>query len=215
MPWWGESVDERLIRLRRRPMQYDRLTRWLHAGIVLAVMIQLTSSQLMQVPQPGHSLAGTGIPFFSVHRWSGMCVLSLAVLHWLWGLSGHVTNGWGHLFPWFSRSRLGEVLSAIKAMPAWLQGKLPVGGQETIPLAGLVHGLGLLLITAMALTGSAIFFGMSPDGSMPRSLEPVRPIHGFIANFVWVYFFGHAGMAALHQWKGEPLITRMFNLAAR
>ena len=197
------------------PLKYHRVTRWLHAGIALAVVIQLGSSQLMEVPQPGRLLNGAGRTFFAVHRWSGLCVLTLLVLHWLWDLAGHVPYGWGHLYPWFSGPRLRKVLSAVKALRPWIRGQLPAGGEETAPLAGAVHGLGLLVATAMALTGSLIFFGMSADGYLSPFLDLVKAIHGFIANFIWAYFVGHVSMAMLHQWRGEPLIVRMFNLLAK
>ena len=196
-------------------MTYDRITRWLHAGIALAVLIQLVASQVMEVPRPGHLVNQTDVTFFSVHRWSGMGVLSLLVLHWLWGLAGHVAYGWGHLFPWFSGPRLRKLLSAVKAMPAWLLGKLAAESDETMPLAGAIHGLGLVVATAMALTGSIIFFGMPSQGSVSGYIEVVRKTHGFIANFIWLYFIGHVGMAVLHQWRGESLISNMFNLRAR
>ena len=196
-------------------MTYDRTTRWLHAGIALGVFIQLVSSQVMEVPQPGRLLSGAERSIFAVHRWSGMCVLSLLVLHWLWGLAGHVPYGWGHLYPWFSGPGLRKVLAAVKALPPWIRGQLPAGGEETAPLAGAVHGLGLLVASAMALTGSLIFFGMAADGSLNPSLEVVKAIHGFIASFIWAYFVGHVGMAMLHQWRGEPLLVRMFNLLAK
>ena len=196
-------------------MTYDRITRWLHAGIALAVVAQLASSQVMAVPQPGQLVNQAESTLFSVHRWSGICVLGLLALHWLWSLAGHVPYGWGHLFPWFSVTRLRKLLSALKAMPAWLLGKLPAESDETIPLAGAVHGLGLVVATAMALTGSLIFFGMPSQGSMSGYIGVVREIHGFIANFIWAYFVGHVGMAVLHQLRGESLISNMFNLIAR
>ena len=196
-------------------MTYDRTTRWLHAGVALAVVIQLGSSQVMEVPQPRQLLNGAGRLFFTIHRWSGMCVLTLLVLHWLWGFAGHVPYGWGHLYPWFSGPRLKKVLSALKAFPLWIRGQLSAGGEETVPLAGAVHGLGLLVATAMALTGSLIFFGMAADGSLSPILALVKEIHGFIANFIWAYFVGHVGMAMVHQWRREPLIARMFNLLAK
>ena len=196
-------------------MKYDRLTRWLHAGIALAVVTQLVSSQLMEVPQPGRLLNGTESRFFAIHQWSGMCVLSLLVFHWLWHLAGHVPFGWGHFYPWFSRVRLRKVLSAVKTLPPWIRGQLPAGGEETASLAGAVHGLGLLAATVMALTGATIFFGMAADGSMSGFVEVVKEIHGFMANFIWAYFVGHVGMAVLHHWRDEPLITKMFNLLVK
>ena len=66
----------------------------------------------------------------------------------------------------------------------------------------------------MVATGSTLFFGMAPDGSMPSAVKKVEEIHSFMANFIWVYFVGHVAMALFHQIKGVPLITDMFNLKA-
>jgi cytochrome b561 len=196
-------------------MKYDRMTRWLHAGIALGVMVQLFSSLFMDVPAPGRPLVETGYRFFAVHRWSGITVVTLVILHWLWGLSGHVAGGWGHLFPWFSRRRLRNLLSDIKDVPKWLQGAFPDQQEETIALAGAIHGLGLLAVSAMALSGTTIFLGMRPDGSMSRLVALVREGHMYMGNVLWVYFLGHVGIAVLHQWRGDRLITNMFNLLAK
>jgi cytochrome b561 len=196
-------------------MKYDRVIRWLHAGIALGVLIQLFSSLVMKPPEPGEALAGAGHTLFMVHRWSGISLFTLVVLHWLWELAGHVVGGWGHLFPWFSRNRFRALISDIKGIPQWLHGQFPDQQTQTIPLVGAVHGLGLLAVTGMILTGSTLFFGMAPDGSMPGVVKTVEELHEFIANFVWVYFVGHVAMALFHQWRGERLITNMFNLFAR
>jgi cytochrome b561 len=196
-------------------MKYDRITRWLHAGIAIGVMVQLFSSLFMNVPAPGRSFAETGYHFFSVHRWSGITVVTLVILHWSWGLSGHVAGGWGHLFPWFSGRRLRNLMSDIKDVPKWLQGAFPDQQEETIPLAGAIHGLGLLAVSAMALSGTTIFFGMGPHGSMSRLVALVREAHIYMGNVLWVYFSGHVGIAVLHQWRGHRLITNMFNLVGK
>jgi len=36
-----------------------------------------------------------------------------------------------------------------------------------------------------------------------------------MGNVLWVYFLGHVGIAVLHQWRGDRLITNMFNLLAK
>jgi cytochrome b561 len=54
-------------------VKYDRGIRWLHAGIALGVLIQLSTSQLMTVPEPGLSL-------FMVHRWSGISIFAMVIL---------------------------------------------------------------------------------------------------------------------------------------
>jgi cytochrome b561 len=196
-------------------MKYDRVIRWLHAGIALGVVIQLSSSQLMDVPEPGKSVAGMFHSLFIVHRWSGISVFVIVVLHWLWGLGGHITGGWGHLFPWFSKARFEALMTDVKALPLWLRGQFPDQRTQTVPLAGAVHGLGLLAVSAMVLTGATLFFGIAPDGSMSPFVKGVENIHSFMAGFMWVYFVGHVVMALFHQVKGAPLISDMFNLKAK
>jgi cytochrome b561 len=196
-------------------MKYDRGIRWLHAGIALGVIIQLSTSLLMKVPEPGKSITEPGLSLFMVHRWSGIGIFALVTLHWLWGLGGHITGGWGHLFPWFSKARFEALIADVKAVPEWLRGRFPDQRSQTTPLVGAVHGLGLLAVSAMVVTGTTIFFGMAPDGSMPTAVKVVARAHGIIANFIWVYFVGHVAMALFHQLRGEPLITDMFNLKAK
>jgi cytochrome b561 len=196
-------------------MKYDRTTRWLHAGIGLGVSVQLCTSFLMDVPSPGQPFVEPGYHFFLVHRWSGICVVTLVILHWLWGLGGHVMGGWGHLFPWFSRSRFRGLISDVKYVPKWLHGDLPAQKEETIPLAGAIHGLGLLALSAMAVSGTTIFFGMGPHGFMNPLVAVVREGHMLMGNILWVYFFGHVGISVLHQLRGDRLITNMFNLVEK
>ena len=193
-------------------MKYDRTTRWLHAGLALMVLVQLFSSLLMVVPEPGRVPTQPGAALFQLHRWSGITVVCLLLLHWLWQLSGHLANGWGHLFPWFSRRRMDRLMADLKSLPDWLRNGFPDQQKETLPMAGAVHGLGLLTVTAMAVTGGTIFFAMTPDGGMTPIVRTVAEIHSFIANFMWAYLFGHAGIAVLHQWRESPLISDMFNL---
>jgi cytochrome b561 len=194
---------------------YDRIVRWLHAGIALTVVIQVLTSGIMQVPQPARALVEPQHFFFVMHEWSGMTLVALLVLHWLWVSGGHLVGGWGHLYPWFSPSRRRALFASLKALPAWLREAHSLQPEAINPLAGAVHGLGLLTITAMALTGVAMVLGIGPGGSMGGFLRAMRWTHGFIANFMWAYVIGHVAMAVLHQMRGERLVTKMFNLFAR
>jgi cytochrome b561 len=193
-------------------MKYDRATRWLHAGLALTVVIQLTSSLLMAVPGPGRVPAEPGNALFQLHRWSGITVVGLLLLHWLWQLGGHVTNGWGHLFPWLSKPRMRRLMDDLKALPGWLRNGFPDQRTQTLPMAGAIHGLGLLAVSGMAATGGFIFFAMTPDGGMASPVRTVAEVHSAVAGFMWAYLGGHAGMAFLHQWRATPLVSDMFNL---
>jgi cytochrome b561 len=196
-------------------MKYDRTTRRLHSMIALGVCIQLCTSSFMEVPSPGKSIIEPGYHFFLVHRWSGICVVVPVILHWLWGLGGHVMGGWGHLFPWFSGPRFRALISDIQDLPKWFRGNLPSQKEETIPLAGAIHGLGLLAVSAMAVSGTTIFFGMGAHGTMSPLVAMVRKGHTVMGGILWVYFVGHAGISVLHQLRGDRLITDMFNLVRK
>lgn len=189
-------------------MEYDRVTRWLHAGIGLTVVIQLITSQIM-------GPAGKGQIYFEIHRVSGISAAALVMLHWLWSLNGHVAGGWGHFFPWFSKTRRRRLIKGLGALPKWLLGK-PVDDHNDLPhLAGAVHGLGLMAVSAMAFTGAILFFGLHPNGSGNAFVDSVKNIHMFMANFIWAYFIGHVVMAIIHQMRGERLVIKMFDLIHR
>lgn len=98
-------------------MKYDRMTRWIHAEIGLTVVIQLSCSLFMEVVTPGRIPMEPGNTLFEIHRWSGISVVVFVLFHWLWGLAGHVTSGWNHLFPWFSSAQMKKLLSDLKARP--------------------------------------------------------------------------------------------------
>jgi len=196
-------------------MKYDRVTRWLHLGLVLVVTNQLFSSLLMGAPEPGEVRTQSERLFFLIHERSGLAALALIGVHWLWGLGGRVSAGWGHLFPWFSRRRLQGLWSDLRTAPEWFMRGLPAQESDTLPLTGAVHGLGLLAAAAMGLSGGIIFWGMAPDGSASPFIEAIKEIHEFFAAFIWAYFIGHAGMALFHHWRGHRTLIDMFKLAEK
>ena len=50
---------------------------------------------------------------------------------------------------------------------------------------------------------------------MPAAVKIVAQAHSIFAIFIIVYYIGHVAMALFHQFRGEPLITDMFNLKAK
>ena len=108
-----------------------------------------------------------------------------------------------------------KLLSDLKALPDWIRVDFPDQRTQTLPLAGAVHGLGLLTVSGMALSGAIIFFGMGSDGSTSAFVAFVKEIHVVSASFMWSYIIGHAVMAIYHQWRGSPLIMDMFNLVKK
>ena len=187
-------------------MQHDSTTRWLHGALALGVSFQLLVSLVMEAPEPGKIVGGWAAIAFEAHQTGGLVVAALLAGHWLWTLSRHVADGLPHLFPWFSRARLGAIVTELKG---FLKLRL---SDEPGPLAGAIHGLGLLLVSTMAATGVTLYFGMAENGAAPPTVEAVKEIHGFLATFMWLFLGGHAGMAVLHQWLGHRTLARMFTL---
>lgn len=167
----------------------------------------------MELPKPGRSIAQSEIAFFRVHEWSGMTVLTFLVLHWIVVFAGLTEGGLAHLFPWFSKKSIKNLVSDSKSLPRSIRERFSRDETRGRAIAGAVHGLGLLVATGMAISGSIVFFGMRSNGSMNGFVHFVKEFHQFIANFLWAFLAGHVGMAIIHQWQGDKVLSRMFNLA--
>lgn len=81
--------------------------------------------------------------------------------------------------------RIGQERRGLVSLP------LPPGGPEGC-VSGFVHGLGLLAVTVMVLTGAVLFVGMPEDGS---DLTPLKETsverHEVFATTTWIYWGGH------------------------
>lgn len=189
---------------------YSRPTRLLHYGLAVTITFQLAISLVMAarahhgVP-PGAFAHGA----FEAHRFVGLASVAIVVLHWLWSARPHMDGGIGHLFPWAgaNRARLFRELGGL------LRGQLPEGGPHG-GLAGAVHGLGLLVATAMAASGVVLFFLFPESGPLPGAARAAATVHSAVANLVWAYWGGHVGMAVVHHLTGHDTLRRMFRLGA-
>ena len=199
-------------------MPYDRLTRWLHVGLVLGIPLQLFSEEFMKhrvtIMEHGVPRARTAMEanFFAMHEAIGIALFSLIVVHILWSIT-RAGGGLGRLFPYFSTGGLGALLKELQQVPGWLSGKLHETAEESV-LAGAVHGLGLLLVLGMSLTGVIIFFGMDEaSGNMTGVTRDIAEVHEALGSLIWAYLIGHVGMVVLHRIKGHDLLSRISPLA--
>lgn len=176
-------------------INYDATTRRLHALLAVGVVVQL----LLSLGMDPEAKVGTPATLFEIHETLGLILVVVVATHWVWALAGHAPAGIGALWPWFSRKRL---LALKQDIGARLSGGRVGGGMLSGPLVPAVHGLGLLLVAAMTLSGLIWWLGV----------EPAKDIHETVAPLVWAYLVGHVAAAVWHQWRGEPLIARMFKL---
>ncbi|MGN6551471.1 MAG: cytochrome b/b6 domain-containing protein [Pararhizobium sp.] len=194
-----------------RPPLADRYglpTRLCHIGLALAVIAQLATSQFMEGPHPGRpqNLA------FTIHEISGLTALFCAFCFWLVLAARRRDTPPALLFPWFSVRRIADVFRDLGRQFADLLRLRPPRYEDDSPLASAVHGLGLLLMSAMAVTGTVWF--VAHLASIPRNpvLRFDMTIHHLFANLVWAYLIGHALLALLHHVAGQSSLTKMWSL---
>jgi len=184
-------------------------TRAVHGGLALAVLAQLLTSLAMQGPdevQPGDLL-------FQVHRYSGLAATGFALTLWLVVLMRRRGSDLGALLPWISAARLESLWSDIRLhATALLRFRLPAHDPDAA-LPAAVHGLGLLLITAMAISGAVYFLqvALGLHSAEPEGMVAMT-VHLALANLVWVYLIAHAGLAILHHLLRSASLTEMWSL---
>lgn len=185
--------------------KWDLPTRLLHLGLAVTVTIQLLVSLFMTPPGSSEAQTATTQAGFVVHKWVGMAALIIVLAHWLWTVMSSGKEGLAHLFPW-GRNGRREIGSDIRVL---LSRKLVEGGPRG-GLPGLVHGLGLLAVTAMIVTGGALFVLWPSSGKPGELADNIGDLHSLLANFVWAYWYGHIAMAVFHQVTGHGTLRRMF-----
>jgi cytochrome b561 len=182
------------------PRSRSPLTRVIHLLLLLVVLHQLIGSEFMRLPVPGDPPGWT----LSLHEDLGLVNLAIVAAFWAWTLVRSGETRLGRLLPWLSLARLREVMADLSAQLRRLaQGRPPDDADGA--LASAIHGLGLLAVTAMAVTGGIYFFTTGTPVA-----RPVLSLHKLIANLVWIYLFAHAGLAVLHHLLGSDIFARMF-----
>jgi cytochrome b561 len=173
-------------------------TKLLHAALLLAVAHQLLLVGLVERPRG----AVAGNAFFAWHQSVGLFTLGVVTIFWLWALVRRSETAAGALFPWLSARRRQAFLRDVRAHVFALRQFRLMHAQES-PLASATHGLGLLIVTAMAGTGAVMALGGVAGGSLLET-------HKLLSNVLWAYVIAHAGVALLHQAQGRPILQRMF-----
>ncbi len=180
----------------------SRITRLLHLLLAIAIVTQLALSLGMKPPRRGLP----GDQFFELHEKAGLASLALLTLFWIWSVVRTGETRLSMLLPWFSTMRRQAFFRDLGAHVRALRNKQVLLTEEK-PFASGVHGLGLLIATLMAATGSVGYF-------VP-GMDFLLEVHETAAPLMWAYLVGHAGIAILHQLSGDALLTRMFSLGKR
>jgi cytochrome b561 len=188
-------------------MKRSLATRLLHLLMAAAIIHQLVVSLFMQMPRPSRR---SGDLAFDLHEIIGLASLGILLLFWVWTVIRRYEHGFSDLVPWFSSVRrkaaiedLGLHLAAIR------KGKFSQPAAAS-PFVSAVHGLGLLVATAMAASGTVVYVLVEANGAVTGLGAAALDAHRVLANLMWAYLIAHASMALLHQMKGHNVLQRMF-----
>ena len=185
---------------------WDRGTRWLHMGLAVSVSFQLFISLVMRARErPGHPVSEYARLAFHAHEWVGMVTVGIVAAHWFYSVQAQGDGGLRHLLPLAPAGRRAVAQELRARVRLRVAPGGPGGG-----LAGLIHGLGLLAAIIMVISGSVLFFTFSSTSAETALPRHAAELHGLVANLVWAYWYGHVGLAVLHEFSEHPVLGNIF-----
>jgi len=173
--------------------RWDIVSFVLHFGFGLAISFQLFASLIMHRPYHGRVISGYSANAFILHRYVGLVAMCFVLAYWVWVL-GFRRDTLRHLFPW-GRAGWQKTRRDLACLSRF---RLPGNSRGGLP--GLMHGLGLLLVTAVGLIGTFLFFTLPDTKSLPPLIHTIKETHEYLAYWIWWYLVGHSLMVLLHRW---------------
>ncbi len=190
------------------PDRHILATRLLHAGLALAVITQLLTSLVLEPAEDGHA----GNLYFEIHEYGGLAAFACVLAFWIVVAVRRRGTEAGALWPWFSGARLSALGRDIRVHLSSLRHLRLPEHDENAALPSAIHGLGLLLVTAMAATGTIYYVINQGDPDAGGLVGIVMFIHTTLANLVWAYLIGHAGFAILQHGFNDYSLRNMWSL---
>jgi hypothetical protein len=176
------------------------LTRWLHFGFALSIVLCLALSLGMAVN--GRGLTGATIAF-TLHKFIGLNALLLVSLYLMWSALGHAKS-LATLFPWFSartRKALAEELKHFHILFPHLHA-----------VAAAMQGLGIAVALGATTTGLALVFCAIFREMLGGAESALATMHAVLARGLWCYLAAHGAAAALHALLRHRRMFSIFRL---
>jgi len=179
---------------------WDRGTCLVHSALVVTVLAQLLTGEV--VARANHP------QWLLIHTVLGILTSIVIIVHWMWTWARRDIRV---LFPW-DRAGLTRVRKEFFAV---FQGELPGHGDE-VGLSSFVHGIGLLGVSGMAVTGLLMYavipggYGLSLNSTAYALFTTLATTHLWLSYIVWFYLGGHIFFAALHEILGNRLLRRIY-----
>jgi cytochrome b561 len=190
------------------PFRYNRALRAMHALIAAAIVAQMVLTLVMDHPSAKRPMRPVGAFYFQWHEWVGLAAFAVLAVNWIYRVVKWKREGQGRLFPWLTRDGLAALGGELRDFLRLEWKAIPVDGA----LAGTIHGLGLLLATALVVTGAMLYIVLWPANVVTPLAAQLMYVHQLMGPAMWTFLAGHGAMALWHQFSGEGSLARMFSL---
>lgn len=187
--------------------QHQLWTRLLHAGVAIAVIIQLTTSLVLRPAEEGHA----GNLAFDIHQFSGLVALVIVSAFWVLALVRRRGTPLGALWPWFSETRRAALWADMADHLASARRFQLPAHKDAAALPSATHGLGIALVTVMAVTGTVYYFVNDGNPDAGGLVGVVMFLHTSLASLVWIYLVGHAGLGVLQHFSNNHSLRHMWS----
>ncbi len=189
-------------------MRFNLAARSLHLLMVITVLFQLFSSLWMQVPEPGKLNHWEQHLFYWHALFFGWLALMVGFIYFFVVRTDPET--WAQFFPWLVKERRAAFFNALKTeIPDLFRGKLAPAEPKS-PLAGAVHGLGMLLLIGLGLTGLYVMQGVRSDGTMSSDVLIFLDLHAALGVMIWAFLGAHIFMTVYHLLLGHRELFDIF-----
>jgi len=165
--------------------------------------------------QPTDKKDALGEWLMEAHRTGGILVGWIVLANLLWAVMPRDNLRKRQISVLFSAQHWSEAGAILKHFPRMLAGKrdFPEPGNS---LALIVEMLGILTMTAMAMTGSIIWsLWAGPGNTVSESVEFWMEIHAVVALLLMLCLAGHVSMALLHWRSGDSVFARIIPWSRR
>ena len=179
---------------------WDNGTRVVHAALAITVLAELSTGLIVsQATRPR---------WLVIHSILGIATTFVIIVDWMWTWA---RRDLPILFPW---NRAGMRVVGREAVQVF-QGKLPGSGDGT-GLSSFMHGIGLLAVSGMAITGLLMYmkipggYGLYLHSSAYAFFTMLATTHLYLSYVVWAYLIGHVFFAALQQVLGHNVLRHFY-----
>ncbi len=188
--------------------RHGPLTRLAHGALGTAVVVQLASSQFMNPDNGGNSI-------FEIHEYIGLIALAAVLLFWVTVMARRYGSEPAAMFPWFDVARRKALWQDTRAhVTDLVKFRLPAYAAHS-PFAGAIHGLGLVIITLMAASGTLYYVVNAGDPDAGGLVAVAMNVHRAFGNLAWAYLIVHAVTAVIYHFASDMSLRDMWSLRGR